>query len=98
MEILSAADGAEALEVIKKELPTLVFLDIMMPKVSGYSVCRTIKQDPTYQDVNIILLTAKGQEIDRKEGLASGAMKYLTKPFDPDEILALAKQILEIED
>ncbi|MBF0232818.1 MAG: response regulator [Desulfamplus sp.] len=94
VEILTATDGEEGLNMIHDEKPLLVFLDIMMPKMNGYEVCRAIKSDPEFAEVNIILLTAKGQEIDRKKGMETGALKYMTKPFDPDEILELAKGIL----
>jgi DNA-binding response OmpR family regulator len=84
------------LEFIRSKRPDLVFLDIMMPKMNGYEVCRIIKDDPTLKDVKIILLTAKGQEVDRKQGLELGAMMYMTKPFDPDEILRVSKELLEL--
>jgi DNA-binding response OmpR family regulator len=94
VEIFSASDGQEGLEQIRAVLPRLVFLDIMMPKMNGYEVCRKVKADPIYANTSIILLTAKGQEVDRKEGLEAGALRYMTKPFDPDEILAVAKEVL----
>jgi DNA-binding response OmpR family regulator len=94
VEIFSASDGQEGLEQIRAVLPRLVFLDIMMPKMNGYEVCRKVKSDPAYADTSIILLTAKGQEVDRKEGLEAGALRYMTKPFDPDEILTVAKEVL----
>jgi DNA-binding response OmpR family regulator len=64
--------------------------------MNGYEVCRIIKDDPSLKDVKIILLTAKGQEVDRKQGLELGAMMYMTKPFDPDEILRVSKELLEL--
>jgi CheY-like chemotaxis protein len=97
VEILSAANGEEGLELIREERPDLVFLDVMMPKMNGYDVCRRVKGDPELKDVKIILLTAKGQEVDKKQGLEAGALKYITKPFDPDEILEEAKSILGLE-
>lgn len=94
VEILSAVDGEEGLNMIRDERPQLVFLDIMMPKMNGYEVCKIIKNDPEFEATQIILLTAKGQEIDRKKGMETGAARYMTKPFDPDEIFELAKEIL----
>ncbi len=94
VEIISASDGQEGLDQIRSEVPRLVFLDIMMPKMNGYEVCRKVKSDPAFAGTSIILLTAKGQEVDRKEGLEAGALRYMTKPFDPDEILAVAKEVL----
>ncbi|MGE4424307.1 MAG: response regulator transcription factor [Pseudodesulfovibrio sp.] len=96
VDLYTASDGEEGLEFIRGKRPDLVFLDIMMPKMNGYEVCRIIKDDPSLKDVKIILLTAKGQEVDRKQGLELGAMMYMTKPFDPDEILRVSKELLEL--
>lgn len=96
VELFTASDGEEGLEFIRKERPDLVFLDIMMPKMNGYEVCRIIMEDESLKDVKIILLTAKGQEVDRKQGLELGAKMYMTKPFDPDEILKVSKDLLEL--
>ncbi|WP_027177947.1 response regulator transcription factor [Maridesulfovibrio bastinii] len=97
VEILTAENGEEGLDIIREEHPDLVFLDIMMPYMNGYEVCQTIREDENISSTNIILLTAKGQEVDRKHGLELGALRYMTKPFDPDEILETAKQILKLE-
>jgi DNA-binding response OmpR family regulator len=94
VELFTASDGEEGLEFIRNERPDLVFLDIMMPKMNGYEVCRIVMDDGTLGDVKIILLTAKGQEVDRKQGLELGAKMYMTKPFDPDEILKVSKELL----
>ncbi|OIQ50707.1 response regulator transcription factor [Desulfovibrio caledoniensis] len=96
VDLYTASDGEEGLEFIRSKRPDLVFLDIMMPKMNGYEVCRIIKDDASLKDVKIILLTAKGQEVDRKQGLELGAMMYMTKPFDPDEILRVSKELLEL--
>ncbi len=96
VELLTASDGEEGLELIRKERPNLVFLDIMMPKKNGYDVCRIVMADPEYSDVKIVLLTAKGQEVDRKQGLELGAQMYMTKPFDPDEIIKVSKELLNL--
>ena len=97
VEILTASDGEEGLSMIQEERPDLVFLDIMMPRMSGYEVCRTIKSDPDLAGVQVILLTAKGQKADKQQGLEAGALKYITKPFDPDRIIEEAKGILGLE-
>ena len=94
VELFTAADGDEALDVVQNHRPALVFLDVMMPKRNGYDVCRTIKQEWGMADTTVILLTAKGQADDRTEGLAAGADDYVTKPFDPDDLLARARSIL----
>jgi DNA-binding response OmpR family regulator len=96
VELFTASDGEEGLEFIRTEHPDLVFLDIMMPKMNGYEVCRIVMEDDSLKDVKIILLTAKGQEVDRKQGLELGAKMYMTKPFDPDEILKVSKELLEL--
>lgn len=98
VEILTAADGEEGLNMIRTERPQAVFLDIMMPKKNGYEVCRAVKEDPELKDIIIVLLTAKGQEADRRKGLEIGAYDYMTKPFDPDEVVELAKELLQIVD
>jgi DNA-binding response OmpR family regulator len=66
----------------------------MMPKRNGFEVCRAVKTDMGLKDTHVVLLTAKGQSYDRDQGLSAGANAYLTKPFDPDELLALARQVL----
>ena len=95
VELLFAENGEQALEIIKKEEPNLVFLDVMMPKMNGMEVCYKVKKELLLSDVYIILLTAKGQEVDRQKGLDMGADRYMTKPFDPDEMLAIAEEILK---
>ena len=94
VELLFAENGEEALNIIQEERPNLVFLDVMMPKMNGMEVCYKVKKELNISDVYIILLTAKGQEVDRQKGLEMGADKYMTKPFDPDEMLKIATQIL----
>lgn len=96
VEISLACDGAEGLEAIERDRPDLVFLDAMMPKMNGYDVCRIVKQQLAMTDTYIVLLTAKGQAVDREEGLAAGADVFATKPFDPDEILAIAERVLAL--
>lgn len=85
--VVTAANGEEALAVLKRERPAAVLLDINMPKKNGFEVCREIKGDPELRGTYVILLTARGQKTDEAEGLASGADAYLTKPFDDEEIL-----------
>jgi DNA-binding response OmpR family regulator len=94
VELITARDGEEALDAVANQHPDLVFLDVMMPKRDGYDVCRTIKGDPATAGTTVFLLTAKGQAVDREQGLAAGADDYLTKPFDPDELLQRARTAL----
>lgn len=94
VELLTASNGEEALATIQSERPNLVFLDVMMPKLSGFDVCERTKKTLGLTDVHIILLTAKGQEFDRQRGMDVGADLYMTKPFDPDALLDKARQVL----
>ncbi|NER33477.1 MAG: response regulator [Oscillatoria sp. SIO1A7] len=94
VELLTARNGLEALEIIEEEKPNLVFLDVMMPKMSGLEVCNTVKNKLGMQEVYIIMLTAKGQEFDKKSGMAVGADLYMTKPFRPKEVLEKSREVL----
>jgi CheY-like chemotaxis protein len=94
VELFTAADGNEAVAAIGAQHPDLVFLDVTMPGRSGLDVCRATRADPATAGAHIVLLTAKGQAVDREAGLAAGADAYLTKPFDPDALLELARGVL----
>jgi len=94
VELLTASNGEEALETIQAERPNLVFLDVMMPKLSGFDVCDRTKHALNLGGVYIVLLTAKGQEFDRQRGQQVGADLYMTKPFDPDALLEKAREVL----
>jgi DNA-binding response OmpR family regulator len=94
VELLTADNGEEALDTIKTEKPELVFLDVMMPKMNGFDVCNAVKNELSIKDVYIIMLTAKGQEFDKRKGLEVGADLYMTKPFDPDEVVNTSMQVL----
>lgn len=97
IEIETAENGELALQSIKEEKPSLIFLDVMMPRVNGFDVCSQVKSNDETKDIYIVLLTAKGQEIDRLRGEECGANKYLTKPFDPDEIMEIAATHFNVE-
>jgi len=92
--ILTVGDGQSALETIKLRRPRLVVLDAMMPKMNGFDVCHAVKKELALDDVYVIILTAKGQEYDRQRGEEVGADLYMTKPFDPDELLARARKVI----
>lgn len=96
VELLVAGNGKDALEIIKTEKPELVFLDAMMPGMSGFEVCNMVKNVLGMKGIYIFMLTAKAQEIDKQEGKDAGADIYMTKPFDPDEILAKVIEVLGI--
>jgi len=97
VQLLTAADGEEALEVVGIHRPELVFLDVMMPKKNGFEVCAAIKHEQGLASTKVVLLTAKGQAVDREAGMAAGADRYVTKPFDPDELLAMARELLGLD-
>ncbi len=90
-----AKDGAETLTKVREVRPHILFLDIMMPEINGYDVCRIIKNDPELKRIYVIMLTAKGQVAEQERGRASGADEYIVKPFSPMEILAKIKDILK---
>ena len=94
LEILTAPNGGDGLALIRSERPDLVFLDVMMPVMSGYDVCNALRADPDMAETPVVMLTAKGQETDRQRGIEVGASHFMTKPFDPDKVVALARSIL----
>jgi CheY-like chemotaxis protein len=96
VEILTATNGEEALEIIMTDRPALVYLDLMMPRVNGIDVCKTVKGDPEARNTYIVMLTAMGQEVDRQRAQDAGADLYVTKPFDPDAMLGIARDVLAL--
>jgi CheY-like chemotaxis protein len=94
IEIIEAADGLEALEIVRRENPRLVLLDVAMPGMSGNEVCREIKADPATRAIMVVMLTAHSQTRDRELALASGADHFMTKPFSPVQLLKLVNQVL----
>lgn len=97
VELFTASNGAEALDIIEEEQPNLIFLDVMMPKVNGFDVCQKVKHDLGLKNIYIVMLTAKGQEFDKQKGQEVGADIYMTKPFDPDELYDKALEVLGLE-
>lgn len=93
--VLTAADGAEALKQARLALPSLMVLDLMLPEIDGLEVCKMLRRDPATAAIPIIMLTAKGAEVDRILGLELGADDYLTKPFSPRELVLRVKKILQ---
>lgn len=90
-----ACNGEEALGKAQQFNPKILFLDVMMPIKDGYKVCKKLKSNPKTKDIYIIMLTAKGQIIDKEKGLTIGADEYITKPFPPREIVNKVKKIME---
>ncbi len=92
--VATASNGEEGLERVRSLRPPLMFLDIMMPNMNGYEVCEQVKQDPSLAGTYVIMLSAKGQQIDRERGLLGGADEYMTKPFSPREVAQRVRTIL----
>jgi DNA-binding response OmpR family regulator len=94
-EVITAFDGQEGLDKAKANNPDLIILDLMLPKINGYKVCGLLKRDAKYANIPIVLFTAKTQEKDRKLGVDVGANAYLTKPFEPEVLLAMIQKLLK---
>ncbi len=92
--VLVSYNGEDALKQARKENPDLIILDLMLPKLDGYKVCRLLKFDERYKHIPILMLTAKTQEKDKLLGKETGADEYITKPFDMDELIAKVKSYL----
>ncbi len=94
-EVIKAHDGQAGLDMAKKEKPDLIILDLMLPRIDGYKVCRMLKFDEKYKKIPVILFTARAQESDKKMGQEVGAEAYITKPFDPQVLLTKIKELLK---
>jgi two-component system alkaline phosphatase synthesis response regulator PhoP len=93
-EVEVASDGEEGMKKARELKPRIIFLDLMMPKLNGFNACRTIKSDETLKDSYVIILTGKGQEVDKQRGYREGADEFVTKPFSPKEMVAKVRTIL----
>lgn len=98
VELTTAENGETAIEKIRDEKPKIVVLDVMMPKMNGFEVCDIVKKDPKLKDTYIIILTAKAQAADRQKASDIGVDCYVTKPFNPDELVKKVSEILGIAD
>ncbi len=96
-DVRVARDGDEALRAIEDSPPDLVLLDVMIPNRDGYDVCQAIRANPIWADIRIVMLTAKGREIERMKGMALGADDYITKPFSTREVIERVKHFVETE-
>jgi twitching motility two-component system response regulator PilH len=94
LTVTVADDGLAALEQIKQSLPDLIVLDIVMPRMNGFELCRHLKSDPNTQNIPVILCSSKGEQFDRHWGLRQGADAYIVKPFQPVELLGTIRQLL----
>ncbi len=93
-EVIPTANGAEAVEAVRREQPDIVLMDVRMPRLTGYEACRQLKADEATKDIPVVFLSAKGQESEVKEGLAAGAVDYILKPFSPDQLTARVAELL----
>lgn len=94
LNVTVASDGMEALERIQSQRPDMVVLDIVMPRMNGYELCRRIKADPSTQNLPVVMCSSKGEEFDRYWGMKQGADAYIAKPFQPTELVGTVKQLL----
>ena len=95
--IVEAENGIEALELVNRERPDLIILDVMMPGMTGYEVCKRIKTNPDIADTKVLILTAKGQQTDKEAAWEAMADFYLDKPFSPMKLLSMVEEILSKE-
>lgn len=96
--VVTAYDGKEGLEKVRSEKPDMMVLDVMMPYMDGFEVLKTLRREPEYENLPVIMLTAKAQDKDVFEGYHYGADMYLTKPFNPMELVAFVKRIAQQDD
>ncbi len=92
--VTTASDGEEALRLVDEHKPDLVLLDVMMPRMDGYQVCEVLRGRDDLKDLRIIMLTAKGRDVEREKGLSMGADEYITKPFSTQEVVTRVEQVL----
>ena len=93
-ECVTAMDGEEGLKLAREINPDLIILDVMMPKINGYKICRLLKFDNKYKDIPIFMLTARSQDEDKLIGEETGADEYITKPFNVDEVVSTVKEYI----
>jgi twitching motility two-component system response regulator PilH len=94
LTVKTAGDGVEALEQMQGNCPDIVVMDIVMPRMNGYELCRRIKTDPKTERVPVVMCSSKGEEFDRYWGMKQGADAYISKPFQPQELVGTVKQLL----
>jgi DNA-binding response OmpR family regulator len=93
-DVRSVGDGGAALAAVADWLPDLLLLDVMMPKLSGYDVCQRIRENPAWEGVRIVMVSARGRDIDVSKGLAVGADAYVTKPFSTQDLMSRVRALL----
>ena len=93
-DVVSASNGEEAIEKARREQPDLIILDVMMPRIDGYEACRILKANPLTKNIPVMLLTAKGRDIDKRLGYEVGATDYIVKPFSPNKLIDRIHELL----
>jgi CheY-like chemotaxis protein len=93
-EVLAAANGEEALNLARQDVPDLILMDVRMPRMTGYEACAAMKADPKLKDIPVVFLSAKGQDAEIQTGLQAGAIDYLLKPFAPDQLTERVQAVL----
>lgn len=93
-EVITAQNGEEAIDKARREQPDLIILDIMMPRIDGYEACRILKANPMTKNIPVVLLTAKGRDIDKRLGREVGAIDYIVKPFSPNKLIDKIHKLL----
>ena len=96
-EVITASNGEEAIDKARKEQPDLIILDIMMPRIDGYEACRILKANPLTKNIPVVLLTAKGRDIDKRLGYEVGATDYIVKPFSPNKLIERINELLSLK-
>jgi DNA-binding response OmpR family regulator len=94
LDVVTASDGQEAVDLLASTAPDLMILDVMMPRKNGFEVCAEVRADPKFSEMPILMLTAKGREAEMKKGLSLGADAYITKPFSTHELVAKVHELL----
>jgi twitching motility two-component system response regulator PilH len=97
MSVSSAGDGLEAMELIQQDCPDILVLDVVMPRMNGYELCRKLKADPKTEKVLVVMCSTKGEEFDKYWGMRQGADAYIAKPFQPAELISTIKQLIRKE-
>jgi CheY-like chemotaxis protein len=93
-EVVAVGDGQEAVDIVAKEMPDLILMDVRMPRMTGYEACQKIKDDPKVSQIPVVFLSAKGQDAEIQTGLNAGASEYLLKPFAPSDLSQRVKELL----
>jgi len=97
VELMTADNGVAALEVVRSARPEVIFLDVMMPRMNGFEVCKIVKNDPDIANCYVVMLTAKGQEVDKQKAKEIGVDCYITKPFNITELVGKVSEVMGIK-